>query len=336
MGRTEKEITTSNAALHDLAQWLRDRRAQAGLTYRQLAGRAGVHATTLQRAASGDSVPRLMPVLAYAGGCDAPPEEARRLWRRARREHVRSVTQHSQPAPAPALVRDFADLSAALRDLYEEAGAPSLRSMEERAGGLGALPRSSAHRIVNKQTVPHCLQQFQAFLQACEVPAEHRRAWEDAWSRAWRFEKQEDAGLNEVPGVLPQRQHDRITRDRDRIAVRHEGVVVREVLPDARSGDVIRTELEGPRYHRPLAPRRRSTDPIPTTDEFKSRLRRAGRRLSAAGEPKLLFAWPTDATRHEQEELPTVTEPAPPEEIDFYDALALEEPPVHSCGLATS
>ncbi|MFI0779324.1 helix-turn-helix domain-containing protein [Streptomyces sp. NPDC021212] len=201
MGRTEKDITTANAALHELAQWLRDQRRSAGLNYRQLAERAGLHATTLQRVASGSSVPPRQSVLAYARGCDALAEEALRLWIRARQEHIRSHGRRGrQPAPSPALVRDFADLSAAMREQYENAGGPPLRVMEERAGGFGALPRSSAHRMVNKQAVPHCLDQFRAFLRACEVPEDDWKAWEDAWSRAWRFEKEGEAGLPEVAG----------------------------------------------------------------------------------------------------------------------------------------
>ncbi|MGD6757314.1 helix-turn-helix domain-containing protein [Streptomyces sp. BH105] len=204
MGRAEKNIETDNEALYDLAQWLRDQRRCAGLTYRKLAERTGLHATTLQRAASGGSVPQLTPVLVYAQGCGAPVEEARELWLRARREHIRSNSPHNrQPAPSPLLVRDFADLSAALRELYERAGAPSLRVMEKRAGGFGALPRSSAHRIVNKQSVPHCREQFRAYLRACSVRDEAWPAWESAWSRAWRFEKEEDAGL----GLQEQMDH---------------------------------------------------------------------------------------------------------------------------------
>ncbi|MFJ9058516.1 helix-turn-helix domain-containing protein [Streptomyces sp. NPDC102409] len=252
MGRPEKEITTTSAALRDLAEWLREQRARAGLNYRELADRAGLHATTLQRVASGGSVPRLMPVLAYARGCDAQPEDARRLWQRARREHLRAGAHRGrQPAPTPGLVRDFADLSAALRGLYEEACAPPLRIMEQRAGGFGALPRSSAHRIVNKQTVPHCSQQFLAFLRACEVPAERWKEWEDAWSRAWRFEKQEDAGLNEVWSYDPG-QRDHHTRPREF------GDGARGTTGgDGRSGKRP-IPATGPQYYRPLAPRQRS------------------------------------------------------------------------------
>ncbi|MEU1434471.1 hypothetical protein ABZ438_10275 [Streptomyces sp. NPDC005786] len=60
-----------------------------------------------------------------------------------------------------------------------------------RAGERGVLPRSSAHRIINKQAVPRSLEQFKGFLRACDVPEASRAAWEQAWSRAWRLEKQD-------------------------------------------------------------------------------------------------------------------------------------------------
>lgn len=245
MGRPEKAITTSNMALRRLAEWLRMQRVWAGLTYRELADRAGLHATTLQRAASGASVPRLTPVLAYAQACDAPPEEARRLWRQARREHVRD--QHGRhSAPSPRLVRDFADLSAALRDVYEQAGAPPLRTMEKRAGDFGVLPRSSAHRMVNKQMVPHTLEQFRGFLRACDVPPDWK-VWEDAWNRAWRFEKQEEAGLSEMRDAYPTKA--RPIRDRQGA-----GEDMPMVVSDKGRGSGMR----GPEYYRPMVPRQRS------------------------------------------------------------------------------
>lgn len=67
-----------------------------------------------------------------------------------------------------------------------------------------ALPRSTAHRIIKKQAMPHSLKQFQAFLRACEVPDIERSAWEAAWSRAWRHEKQEsDSLLSEAVSIHP-------------------------------------------------------------------------------------------------------------------------------------
>lgn len=137
-------------------------------------------------------------------------------------------------------MRDFADLSAALRSLYEDAGAPPLRIMEERAGEYGALPRSSAHRIVNKQTVPHSHQQFQAYLRACDVPPDRWKEWEDAWSRAWRYEKQEDAGLNESPRTAWEEPKMELS------------------IWDHRAEH---GKATGPQFLRPLAPRQRSQSP---------------------------------------------------------------------------
>ncbi|MER5600935.1 helix-turn-helix transcriptional regulator [Streptomyces sp. NPDC002265] len=91
MGRREKPIATSNRALEKLARWLRAQRAAGGWSYAQLADRAGCHATTLQRAASGNGVPSARAVRAYARACGASADMAMELWRKARRgEHYGS------------------------------------------------------------------------------------------------------------------------------------------------------------------------------------------------------------------------------------------------------
>lgn len=196
MGRPEKPIVTTNRELRALAEWLRAQRRRAGKNYRELAVRAGLHPTTLQRAASGERVPKLSAVRAYARACDASPEDAKLLWIRARCEETRAERGgKTLPAPPPRLIRDFADLSAGLRDLYERAGSPTLRTLEKRAGGYGALPRSTAQRIVNRQAMPHSQDQFEAFLRACEVPDADRPEWREAWGRAWRLEKQADVAI---------------------------------------------------------------------------------------------------------------------------------------------
>ena len=205
MCRTEKPLTTTNKALRELQEWLREQRERTRQGYRALAVRAGCHATTLQRAASGERVPKLQTVLNYARACDASPEEARLLWKRARYEETRLARGgRGRPAPRPEFIRDFVDLGAALVELYDKAGSPPLRTMEQRAGGFGALPRSSAHRIRNKQAMPHSLRQFQAYLRACEVPEAEWPDWEAAWTRAWRHEKHDDfaaLGTSGVPDV---------------------------------------------------------------------------------------------------------------------------------------
>lgn len=198
MGRPERPVTTSNKALAELVSWMREQRTLAGRSYRELATRTKCTATTLQRAASGDSVPRLGTVLSYARACDASLETAKMFWKAARYEEA---TQGSRVVPPrPALIWDTADLGVALVDLYRRAGSPSLRSMEERAGGYGVLPRSAAHRIVTRQTIPLNPRQFKGFLTACDVPEGEQETWIAAWSRAARLEKQEnaDAALSAV------------------------------------------------------------------------------------------------------------------------------------------
>ncbi|MFJ9565944.1 helix-turn-helix domain-containing protein [Streptomyces fuscichromogenes] len=202
MCRRERPISTTNKALRELQEWLREQKARTGLDYRALSVQAGCHATTLQRAAAGDTVPTLPAVLNYARACDASPDEARLLWKAARYQETRMARGgRGQPAPRPEFIRDFVDLSAAMVELYERAGSPPLRTMEQRAGKYGVLPRSTAHRIVTKQAVPHNLPQFQAYLKACEVPEADWSVWESAWTRAWRYEKQEEDDSVVVPVV---------------------------------------------------------------------------------------------------------------------------------------
>ena len=205
MCRPERPISTDNKALRALQEWLRAQKARMGQDYRTLSVRAGCHATTLQRAASDDAVPTLQTVHYYARACDASPDEAKRLWKAARYEATRTARGgRGLAAPRPEFIRDFVDLSAALQDLYERAGSPSLRTMEKRAGKYGVLSRSTTYRIIHKRTVPRGLPQFKAFLKACEVPEADWVVWEAAWARAWRQEKQEDIGTFPMP-VTPSR-----------------------------------------------------------------------------------------------------------------------------------
>lgn len=76
MCRGEELLTTSNVALREFREWLRSWRVCTGQSYWVLSVRAGCHATTLQRAASGETVLKLQTVLNYARVCDASSEEA--------------------------------------------------------------------------------------------------------------------------------------------------------------------------------------------------------------------------------------------------------------------
>lgn len=192
MGRGENRITTDNPSLADLVRWLREQREEAKLTYRRLAELTGLHATTLQRAASGRTVPKFPVVLAYAQACDARPDQARSLWKAARRWERRAARpKGAGPVPSPQMVRDVADLGVVLADLYDSAGAPALRTMEKQAGELGLLARSSAHRIVTRQGIPSSQAQMTAFLVACDVPSQDQERWIAAFNRVQRHRPRE-------------------------------------------------------------------------------------------------------------------------------------------------
>ncbi|MCQ4045278.1 helix-turn-helix domain-containing protein [Streptantibioticus rubrisoli] len=82
------------------------------------------------------------------------------------------------------MIRDLPDLGSALVELYEKAGAPSLRAMAQRAGAFGVLPRSTIERIIKRQTVPRTEEQLVAYLPVCEVPERDHVRWLTAWNRA--------------------------------------------------------------------------------------------------------------------------------------------------------
>ncbi|MEU1332017.1 helix-turn-helix transcriptional regulator [Streptomyces sp. NPDC005865] len=184
MARPEQSISTANPRLEYLAEWLRGRRRAAGLTHREMAEKSGhaFSATTFSRATSGDRIPRLPVVEAYARACGAPAGQARRLWRAARwAEHRRRNPGAREPKPDRVYDRD--QLGEALRQLYYKAGAMSAGEMERRAGGHGELPHSTVLRMLAGRTV-FDLAQFLAFLRVCDVTdgVEWER-WRSAWFR---------------------------------------------------------------------------------------------------------------------------------------------------------
>ncbi|MFF3978369.1 helix-turn-helix domain-containing protein [Streptomyces sp. NPDC001828] len=191
MGRPELPVALTTVPLTALGKWLRHYRAQAGIGYREMSARTGFSPATLQRAADGKKVPKLPVVLAYAEACSASTDVAEQMWKQARYTETRSLRTKGG-VPRPRMIRDIADLGVALVDLYRRAGSPSTHKMQEKAGEYGVLPRSSAHRIVTRQTVPHSEAQLQGFLRACDVPEAEWTQWKQAWSRARQRDRQTD------------------------------------------------------------------------------------------------------------------------------------------------
>lgn len=186
MGRPEKPLNNRplNIAALSLASWLRECRKEAGLSYRDLAARTQdtehpCSVSTLQRAASGTTMPRLPVVEAYARACGASLQEARSRWSRARSRERRLPTV----VPRPRMVNNAAELRVALQGAYARAGYMPLREMERRAQH-GRLPTSTVSRMLKGGTM-FSRRQLQAFLEVCGIPEKEHGDWFAAWQRAW-------------------------------------------------------------------------------------------------------------------------------------------------------
>ncbi|WP_431991960.1 helix-turn-helix domain-containing protein [Streptomyces albogriseolus] len=184
MGRRENPIDTPNTSLALLASWLRTARREAGITYTRLAQRTPFSAATLARAASGQSVPKLEVVVAFAEGCGGDVTTAEYFWARAFRDRVQLSDGRRTRIVHISFVRDFSELHEAMLDLYRREGAPSYRELDDRARSRGErIPRSTLGRFLNRVNVPS--RGFViAFARACGVPDGEVEMWGHAWDRA--------------------------------------------------------------------------------------------------------------------------------------------------------
>ncbi|MEU8851936.1 helix-turn-helix transcriptional regulator [Streptomyces sp. NPDC048564] len=260
MGRREQPISPCSRSLQALAAWLRSGREEAGLTYEQLAARTPFSPDTLSRAASGSSVPRnVRVVVAYAGACGLPEAEAERLWKLARRDEARAagVLNGQRGGLHISMVKDFADLHSAIVELYQSAGSPALRSLDDRMGGHGQLPHSTVSRVLKGRSRPN--RQFVlAFAEAVNVRRSEVAEWGKAWDRADRDRRSTRSRRARVQGDVEDRltKHDRVTprdlqllmSDLEALAGREPGIKLL-VIPEAeysqtyRSGSRMTREL---------------------------------------------------------------------------------------------
>lgn len=177
MGRPENNVDQTVPARAELAQYLRERRRAAGLTYSQMSEMVGgrISKATFERAASGLTVPswdtverflvvtRVKKDLFNAGNALF---RSRDLWVRARRATRAPYYVHK--APDPTLVSCIAGFLRALRNQHVWAGYPTAGEMEMTAGP-GALPKTTTRRIIAGDTMPVDPEQAVAFLKACGV-----------------------------------------------------------------------------------------------------------------------------------------------------------------------
>ncbi|MET9347697.1 helix-turn-helix domain-containing protein [Streptomyces termitum] len=183
MGRPENPVDFTVPARGRLAELLRAVRHEAGLTYDELAVRTGRSPATLKRACGGKKVPEEKVVVDIIQECVGTKRvaEGRRAWKQARmadRGRYDRKVGHTRPDLHCSNRRE---LTIALANLYESAGAPPLDALVDRAGGTWALPRSSAAAIINGNMLPVSLQQLVAYLKGCGVPTRVHNQWIYAW-----------------------------------------------------------------------------------------------------------------------------------------------------------
>ncbi|MFE4518486.1 helix-turn-helix domain-containing protein [Kitasatospora sp. NPDC056783] len=188
MGRREKPVEAAEPALRRLAEWLREQRKEAKLTYRQLADRTNYHPTTLQRAAAGRSVPSWKVVEAVVRECGGDLKTARRKWSQANYwAHVphpsRTRRLRAPRRVDPEQVDSFADLRRAMHEMRRKADWPSLRELDRRARDRGARLPSSTLALVLKGEAPLRKPVFLAYMDVCGVKEARRALWAAAWDR---------------------------------------------------------------------------------------------------------------------------------------------------------
>ncbi|MGW1819201.1 helix-turn-helix domain-containing protein [Streptomyces sp. NPDC002125] len=197
MGRPENEVDQTVAARTELAEYLRERRRAAGLTYSQMSQAEGswFSKATFERAASGSTVPGWDTVQQFITvtltendifGLEVLLTRGHELWVRARRATRAPYYVHK--APDPTLIWDTAGFLRALCHQHVWAGYPTAGEMESMAGA-GMLPKTTTRRIIAGDTLPVDPPQALAFLRACYVQSETElERWLAAGVRAMRAE----------------------------------------------------------------------------------------------------------------------------------------------------
>ncbi|WP_158778965.1 hypothetical protein [Streptomyces cellulosae] len=205
MGRSENPVDRAVPERAQLADFLRDRKNTARLTYRQMAKAVGGQPSeaTFERAASGTIVPsmetvRMFIITTTTEKDGLGPEFAliggRELWMRARR--VTRAPYYVRRAPDPTLISDTAGFLRALRHQHVWIGYPTPGEME-RMSGPGLLPRTTTRRIIDGDALPVDPQQAIAFLKACYVTDEAELAsWLAAAVRSIREDPSRSKNLD--------------------------------------------------------------------------------------------------------------------------------------------
>jgi len=187
-GRREQPLVT-DGPLSQFAAELRRMRERAGLTYNQLAEKAGLSAATLRAAAGGTRPPTWEVTRAFSDACDGDESTIRPLWEAGRLAAGRTVpAEPPAEPPDPQKEATAADLVDMLKQLRAWAKYPSFGELNRRADGHNLLPPSTVWDMLRSQRLPR-LELMVAFARACGLEEDQVTAWTTAWESIKEREK---------------------------------------------------------------------------------------------------------------------------------------------------
>jgi len=188
VGRNRKQLASVPDRRHRLALArelgsLQDRTGLATLT--DLAAASGIHVATVRRALNADSVPDRAVVEQIADATRADARTRHRLenlWRDARLE---ARPGWYRPGPLatrePATIGNYAQLRESMLLMLRDAGSPSPRELEARAG-FNRLPHSTLERTLAGKRKP-TPDEVAVFVEACDTYRGDPQDWVTAVER---------------------------------------------------------------------------------------------------------------------------------------------------------
>ncbi|WP_143200549.1 hypothetical protein [Kitasatospora sp. CB01950] len=173
-------------------------------TFKAIAGASSLKEGTVRRLLNGDSVPDFSIIREITNACEAPApavQTLRQIWLVARsdeRPAWYSPPYRERPGRAfrvrgsstkPELIVNFAELRQGLKWLLFDAGSPSPRELEKRAG-LNRLPHTTLERTLKGERLPS-RHEVVALVETLALPDADPQVWGEAWDqcRTARFQR---------------------------------------------------------------------------------------------------------------------------------------------------
>lgn len=192
MGRSERPLDP-NGPVSALAAQLRSLRSSAGLTYRDMAGRAHYSPSMLATAASGSTLPTWELTRAFVIACGDDPGQWRDRWLQAF-SNVHSEQAHASDEPPDD--DPIQALAAQLRALRRTAGAPSYSDLSHKTG----FARSTLHDALSGSRLPN----LELVLSIVRALGGDQDTWRQRWHDARaRIEVRAASSPDEDPTTHP-------------------------------------------------------------------------------------------------------------------------------------